>query len=279
VNLYAKRVLLTGASSGIGLALSRAFAARGSVLAIASRRPERLARISEELASSNPGIRAPLPLACDVREEVSVRHCIGAAVETLGGIDILVNNAGISVYGAAERTSFEDFQSLIEVNLYGPVRTMLEVLPFMKRQGGGLIVNVATVAAIHGVPYLGAYGASKSALITLSQSMRAELAGGGVEIMLVYPDYTESGIFDSEKKVGGAHRPPGPYADADEVAEAIVKGMEADKRELVLSFRGRMLATIGGVMPGLVERSMRRMAEELGGDDEEELGGDDEERS
>ncbi len=136
---------------------------------------------------------------------------------------------------------------------------MLEVLPFMKRQGRGLIVNVSSVAAMRGVPYLGAYGASKAALVALSQSMRAELAGSGVGVMLVYPDYTESAIFENETKVGGGRRPEGPFAPTAEVAEAIVKGIEDDARELILSSRGRKLAVLSRLAPSFVERAMCRL--------------------
>ena len=263
MKLDGKRVLLTGASSGIGLALARVLAARGAVLAISSRSAERLEQLSEELASACPGIRKPLPVACDVADGESVRHLIGACVETFGTVDALINNAGICVYGSAEKTSLINFRTLLDVNFLGPVQAMLEVLPFMKRQGHGLIVNVSSVAAIHGVPYLGAYGASKAALVALSQSMRAELAGSGVRVMLVYPDYTESAIFENETKVGGARRPEGPYAPTAGVAEAIVRAIEAEKRDLILGARGKALAFFDGTAPQLVENAMRKIAAEL----------------
>ncbi|MFH1690854.1 MAG: SDR family NAD(P)-dependent oxidoreductase [Candidatus Eisenbacteria bacterium] len=263
MKLDGKRVLLTGASSGIGLALARALAARGAILAISSRSHERLEQVSEELASAVPGIKKPLPVACDVSDEGSVTNLIGTCIETLGTIDVLINNAGICVYGSVEKTPLANLQALLDVNFMGPVQAMLEVLPFMKRQGHGLIVNVSSVAALRGVPYLGAYGASKAALVTLSQSMRAELAGSGVRVMLVYPDYTESAIFENETKVGGGKRPEGPYAPTAEVAEAIVGGIEADSRELILSSRGKKLAVLSRLAPSFVERAMCKLADEL----------------
>jgi short-subunit dehydrogenase len=263
MKLDGKRVLVTGASSGIGLELARVLAARGAVLAISSRSAERLEQISEELASAVPGIRKPLPVACDIADGESVRHLIGACVESLGTVDVLINNAGICVYGSVERTPVTDFRALLDVNFLGPVQAMLEILPFMKRQGHGLIVNISSVAAIHGVPYLGAYSASKAALVALSQSMRAELAGSDVRVMLVYPDYTESAIFENETKVGGARRPEGPYAPASDVAEAIVRAIEAEKRDLILGTRGKALAFFDGTAPRLVENAMRKIAAEL----------------
>ena len=263
MKLEGKRVLITGASSGIGLELARVLAEKGAVLAIASRRRDRLEQVSEELASACPGLKKPLPVELDVADDASVRSFIGTCVETLGNIDVLINNAGICVYGSTERTPTEEYRRLLEVNFLGPVRTMAEVLPFMRRQGYGLIVNVSTLAALHGVPYLGAYGASKSALVTLSQALRAELAGSGVRIMLVYPDYTESAIYENETRVGGARRPDGSYAPTRPVAERMVAAIEADRRDLILSPRGKMMQVFGAVMPGVVERSMERIADEL----------------
>jgi len=263
MKLDGKRVLVTGASSGIGLELSRVLCERGAILAISSRRAERLERLSEEFASACPGIAKPLVVPCDVTDESSVRAMIGTCIETLGTLDVLVNNAGICVYGPVEKTPLTNIRELLSVNYMGPVSAMLEVLPFMKRQGSGLIVNVSSVASLHGVPYLGAYGASKAALVTLSQSMRVELAGSGVNLMNVYPDYTESAIYDNELKVGDAVRPPGPYAPTRDVAEAIVRGMESDARELILSGRGKQLAVLGRLTPGLVERRMKALADAL----------------
>jgi short-subunit dehydrogenase len=268
MKLEGKRVLLTGASSGIGLELARVLAERGTILAISSRSGERLEQVSEELASACPGLKKPLPVACDVADGASVCNLIGTCVETLGTVDVLVNNAGICVYGSVEKTPLENFRTLLDVNYLGPVQAMLEILPFMKRQGHGLIVNVSSVASIHGVPYLGAYGASKAALTALSQSLRAELAGSGVEVMMVYPDYTESAIFENELKVGGARRPEGPYAPTREVAEAIVKGIESDARELILSSRGKKLAVLNRLAPSLIDRAMRKLADELREDSE-----------
>ena len=103
------------------------------------------------------------------------------------------------------------------------------------------MVNVASVAGLYGIPYLGAYGASKAALASFCQSLRAELDGSGISIMIVYPGYTQTEIFRKEADVGGARRPPGPYAPVEEVAEAIVAGMEGEKGDIVLATEGKAL--------------------------------------
>jgi len=188
---------------------------------------------------------------------------VSACRDRLGGLDALVNNAGISVYGSAERTSAEHFRSVMEVNFFGAVHCMLEVLPLLREAGEGLVVNVASVAGMHGIPYLGAYGASKAALAALSQSLRAELACSGVSILVVYPGYTQTEIFRKEVNVGGARRPAGPYDSAEKAAEDIVRGMERGQGDIVLGAEGKALRIFRGVAPWFVDKAMGRMATRL----------------
>lgn len=257
------RVLITGASSGIGRATSIELAKRGAILALTARRLKTLRKVSDEIKDAFPDVQAPLSIPCDVSDKEDAIRLVKRCVDYLGGIDILINNAGIGVYGNTEMTTLEDFRSVMEVNFFGSVNCILEVLPHMKEMGKGLIINIASVAAKHGVPYLGAYSASKAALVALSQSLRAELAKSGISIMIVYPGYTQTDFFKNEKKVGGAHRPAGPYAPARKVARAIIKAIESERLDLVLSFGGNALKFSQSLMPWLVERTMQRIAYKL----------------
>jgi len=256
-------VLITGASSGIGLALSREFARAGAILAIASRNEIRLNQVARELQASHPQLRTPVIIGSDVSDRESVHQMIETCIRQLGHIDILVNNAGISVYGDTSRTQLEEFRRVMDVNYFGALNCMLEVLPHMKRAADGLIVNVASLAALHGVPYLGAYSASKAALVALGQSLRAELKGSGVSVMNVYPNYTETEIFEHETKIGGARRPDRPYDSAVDVAKKIVAAIEHDREDLILSFEGKALSVFRGLSPSYVERRMKRIADQL----------------
>lgn len=257
------RVIVTGASSGIGRALAIALAQRGAVLTLAARRREKLEEVVREVAERFPSSQIPVAVPCDVSNAADVAVLVGGAVERLGSVDVLVNNAGISVFGEEARTSVDDYRELMSVNFFGALHSMREVLPFMRRQGSGLIVNIASVAALYGVPYLAAYCASKAALVALSQSLRAELSGSGVGVMVVYPGYTETEIFEREKRVGGARRPPGKYASAADVAEAATRAIEADARDVYMTVRGRALSVLRGLAPPIVERAMRNIAREL----------------
>ncbi len=130
----------------------------------------------------------------------------------------------------------------------------------MKAKRRGLIDNIGSLAAIHGAPYLGAYGASKAALAVLGQSLRAELAGYGIKILNVYPGYTCTNIFANEKKLGGARRPAGRYAPAARVARAVVKAIERETPEMVLTVEGKTMSLVKGALPRLVQTAMKRIA-------------------
>ena len=263
-SLQGRKVLITGASSGIGRALALELDRRGAILALASRAAERLRGTAGLIAAVNAPRPAPLAIRCDVTSDLQVRRLCRECDERLGGIDVLVNNAGTGVYGATLKTSLEDFRSVLEVNTFGALRCILEAVPVMKRQGRGLVVNVLSVAALHGVPYLAAYSASKAALFAACQSLRAELAGDGISVLNVLPNYTETDFFRNEKKVGGARRPRGPYAPPEEVARAIAEAMESGKRNVVLSVEGKALRLFARAFPRLVEARMARIARRLG---------------
>ncbi|MFH1501823.1 MAG: SDR family NAD(P)-dependent oxidoreductase [Candidatus Eisenbacteria bacterium] len=263
MRISGKSVILTGASSGIGRALVSPLVGRGALLTTAARRGDRLAAACRDAALLHPGSPTPVAVPCDVTDARAVSLLVGGAVERLGAVDVLINNAGVSAFGVESRTSLDDYREIMEVNFYGALNCMREVLPFMVRRGEGLIVNMLSVAALHGVPYLSAYCASKAALLAVSEVVRAECADAGVRVMLVYPGYTESEIFDVEKRVGGARRPPGKYAPADAVAERIVRAVEADRTDLFLTLRGRALSVLRGLAPPVVDGAMRKIAREL----------------
>lgn len=260
VKIEGKRVILTGASSGIGKATAFALARKGARLVLASRQLEQLEKLAEEIRDNFPEVKSLVPIACDVTNPDQVKKVVSVCKEYYGGVDILINMAGSGVYGPMDKIALEDFRSQMEVNFLGPVHFMLEVLPLMKKAGQGLIVNVSSLAAKHGVPYLAAYGASKAALANLGQSLHSELVRWGISVLTVYPNYTETDFFKKEKKVGGARRPAGAYASPQKVAEAIVSAIEKEKRELLLTFEGKALVLCQSFLPWLVRWTMERMA-------------------
>lgn len=257
MKIEGKKILITGASSGIGLALAKQLATKGGVITLVSRNEERLKNALEEIKTASLQITTPMIMVCDVTDNNSVSKVIE---ELSGDIDILINNAGMGIYGAIERTIIDDFRSVMEVNFFGAVNFTLQILPYLKEKGKGLIVNIASVAAMYGVPYLSTYSASKSALVAFSQSIQAELQKYHISIMIVYPGYTQTNFFVNEKMVGGARLPSYQYASPEKVSKAIVKAIEDDKTELVLTIEGKILKIAKGLMSGLVDWVMEKIA-------------------
>jgi short-subunit dehydrogenase len=258
-----KRILITGASSGIGKAMAMECARRGAVLALAARGEERLKQVGDEIRISFPQVPSPLIFPCDVVKKKEVDCLLEQCAKKMGNVDILICNAGAGVYGSTERTVSSDYEWIMDVNFFGTVHCLLSVIPLMKHAGEGLIVCVSSVAALHGVPYLGAYSASKAAVAALCQSLEAELHHLGIKLMVVFPGYTQTEFFQKEKMVGGGRRPAGPYAPPEKVARSIIEAVEKGKRQLVLSWAGKALYSTRALFPGLVAWAMRKIAARL----------------
>jgi NAD(P)-dependent dehydrogenase (short-subunit alcohol dehydrogenase family) len=175
-----RRVLVTGASRGLGRTLAFAFASAGAREVLAGvRKPEDI----EKLASDAVAIGAPItPIKLDVTSEDDIR-----AAATLGFVDILVNNAGVAGYGNPLQMDFEDAVREMEVNYFGVLRMARVLAPAMIERGEGMIVNVATAFAKVNLPLVGTYCASKAALLSLGQALRAYLSDKGVRVMTVMP--------------------------------------------------------------------------------------------
>jgi NAD(P)-dependent dehydrogenase (short-subunit alcohol dehydrogenase family) len=178
-----KRVaIVTGASTGIGRACATALARTGFQVFGASRRARQ----------SKRGLVQGLTL--DVRDDTSVACCIDTVLSTAGRIDVLVNNAGVATVGALEETTFDEFKNVIDTNLLGTVRMMRAVLPVMRKQHSGRIVNIGSVMAFLPMPYSSAYCASKHALRGLSESVDHEVRSFGIRVIDIEPGFIRTGI-------------------------------------------------------------------------------------
>jgi short-subunit dehydrogenase len=254
-----KIILISGASSGIGRALSFELAARGANLILIARQMSLLNDLARSLQKRFPQDSFPLVKSCDITNSHEVKKLFAS----IPVIDMVINNAGAGVYGPAQNTTRADFRNMFKINFFGTLNVMETALPQMRSRSAGVIVNIVSVAAKYGVPYLGAYGASKAALATLSQSLRAELSGSGIKIMQIYPGYVQTPFFAHEKKVGGARRPDGPFISADKVARKIISAIQQDKNEVILSPEGKILNFVQKYLPWLVDPSMQIIANRL----------------
>lgn len=176
-----RRWLVTGCSSGLGHALATAAARSGDELAVTARKTADL----EELAAAWPGRVVPIPL--ELRDADSCERAVRAAVERLGGIDILVNNAAGGLFGAVEEVSDTELRDQLEVLVMGPWRLTRLVLPLMRAQGHGHILNVSSVVGRMAFPGLGAYGAGKHALEGMSQALALEAAPHNIRVTVLEP--------------------------------------------------------------------------------------------
>ncbi|MEV6784745.1 SDR family NAD(P)-dependent oxidoreductase [Streptomyces sp. NPDC051098] len=180
-------VLVTGASSGIGAATARAASRAGARVVLVARREERIRQLARELGES-----VALAVPCDVTDRAQVEASVRAAIEEFGRIDVLVNNAGQGMQATVDAIGPDDFRAVLELNLVAPLVATQVVLPQMRKQGAGAIVNVGSGIIWSTLPGSGAYSASKAALQKLSAIARAELADEGIAVSMMFPSITET---------------------------------------------------------------------------------------
>jgi len=186
-----KVAIETGAAKGIGRATALAFAAEGASLVLADRDAPALAAVEGEVARFGP----VLARLCDVARSAEVEALVAAVCERFGRIDILVNNAGYGLRGTIEETSEGEFDALLSVNLKGVFLCSRAVVPVMRAQGGGVIVNVASTTAFVGIPRRAAYVASKSAVAGLTRAMAIDHAKEGIRVNAVAPGTVDTDYY------------------------------------------------------------------------------------
>jgi short-subunit dehydrogenase len=247
--------LITGASAGIGEATARVFAAAGMRLAVCARRGDRLERLAGELRSTGTEVAI---FSLDVTDAAAVRGMVDAVAARFGAVDVLVNNAGRGLAAKFEDTTPEEFRALLELNLVAVVTASQAVLPLMRRQGRGLILNVSSVVGRRSLPGRAAYAATKFAMVAVSESLRLELRGSGVHVSLVYPIYTVTEFHDVETRRFPLRR-RGPVQTAEQVARAMLRCVRRPRPEVYPYRPARLLAGFAAMFPGLLDRMMGRV--------------------
>jgi short-subunit dehydrogenase len=222
-------VIVTGASSGIGEAFARLAAGEGARLVLAARRKDRLDKLAEELPEA-------YAVRTDMREPHQVRTLVRAAVERYGTVDVLVNNAGQGLHVPIEHVSLGDFEAVMQLNVYGPLIAMQEVVPIMRAQGEGAIVNVSSGTSRMVLPGAGAYAATKCALNQISLTARAEWAEENIAVSLIYPSVTDTEFHQSLRAGGFQGSGSGNFSahPAEYVAAAILRAIDTGEAEIVI---------------------------------------------
>jgi short-subunit dehydrogenase len=227
MHLEGKRVLITGGTSGIGLATAASLMTKGAKVFVTGRRSDMLASALEKLRTG--GGRAE-GLTADVSSEQGRRFTLKGCTDALGGIDVLINNAGGVRAGRLEDTTEAEIVAMVQVDLLAPILLTRAALPQLRANGDGLVVNITSGIALIGMPFYATYAGVKAGLAHFGEAMRRELFGEGVHILTVYPGATDTPMMQSSKagpELGVVKESP------DAVADAIVRGIETNALQVV----------------------------------------------
>lgn len=258
-----KVVIITGASSGIGEALARKFAAGGSSLVLAARRIDRLTALKEELRDAEV-----LVVQADVTDAGDCQNLVNAAVEKFGRIDILINNAGISMRSIFEEVELDVIRRVMDVNFWGTVYCTKFALPHLL-QAKGSVVGVISIAGHVGLPGRTGYAASKFAVRGFLDTLRIENLKKGLHVLVAAPGFTASEVRLSALNARGLQqgespRDEGKMMSAETCADHIYTAVRKRKRELILTFvEGKLTVFLGKFFPALLDRlAYNHMAKE-----------------
>lgn len=250
-----KTVLITGASSGIGAALANSLANRGANLILLARRIEPLEALGKNLKTKTQ----VQTISLDISDELAVNQLAGRI--NLHAIDILINNAGIAHCARFEDLFQTDFRSMMDVNYLGQVWMTRLILPIMKENGEGQIVNIASMAGVLGLAGYTAYGASKHALVGFTEALRNELSGSNIGLTLVLPSDVDTPQLEKEEldkpaatlALAGRVKPLPTERAAAKILEAIAKR----RCEVVVSpLAGQILLKLCRLFPGISKKVM-----------------------
>lgn len=262
-DLKDKVVVITGASSGIGLACAEAFAKKGSKLVLAARRYVDLCTIAQDLESKY-GIKA-IAVATDVSKEDSCKDLIAQTLTTYGKIDILLNNAGISMRALFSEVSLDVIRQVMDINFWGTVYCTKYALPSLIKNGGTL-VGVSSIAGFQGLPGRSGYSASKFAMQGFLETIRLENMKNQLKVLIACPGFTASNIrkvaLDPEGlPTGESGRQEDKMMSAEEVADEILLAIIHQKREIILTSQGKLLSLLTKFVPNFVDKMVYKTFE------------------
>ncbi len=260
-------VLITGGSRGLGLALARRFAREGARLTLLARDGDDLERARAELAATGADV---LVYECDVGVPDQVESAVRFVREKRGRIDVLVNNAGVIQVGPVETMTPADFKEALDVHTWGPLRLMRAVIPHMKAQGEGRIVNISSIGGLVAVPHLLPYVVSKFALTGLSDGMRSELSNENIQVTTVCPGLMRTGSHVNAL-FNGKHRreftwfalssgTPLSSTSAQRAARRIVEACRRGTSRLIITPQARLLHGLNALAPGLTATLLNTIA-------------------
>lgn len=257
-DLKSKRIAVTGASSGIGLALARALAAEGARLVLAARSEDKL----HELARTLPG--EPLVVPADVTKDDHRQRLLDRALEHFGGLDMLINNAGVCSWAHFVDSSEAVLRAVMEVNFFGPADLTRRAIPILAQGQQPAVVNVASMCGRRALPSFPEYSASKFALCGLTEALRGELARFGIDILLIVPGLTRSDLARHYLlSKGRADIDHAKGMDPAYVAERIIHSLKKNKAETVLGGEAKWILRCNKFFPRLTDWLIARKIRKL----------------
>jgi short-subunit dehydrogenase len=231
MNVQNKIAIVTGASSGIGLATARLLSEQGAKVVLASRSKDKLEKLSRDLPNS-------LAVPTDMTRISDIKGMVEQTEKHFGGVDILINNAGVGYDAPVEKIDISLFHYIFDLDVVGALVAMQQVIPLMRKQGGGAIVNISSGTALMHLPNMSAYASLKRALADMSLTAREELKEDNIAVSVVYPYITLTNFErNTIKYFSGSdeeQEPSGPFpADsAEHVAQKILEGIEGGEAEI-----------------------------------------------
>lgn len=259
MDIHGKVVIITGASLGIGRATAIVFAEAGAKLALVARSTENLAKVTDEVWQK--GAEA-IAIVADVSDKAEVERMIAETYQKFGRIDVLINNAGRGVDGSVAMLNNDNFREIVELNLFGPLYAMQAVVPKMRENGGGVIINVSSMVTKLRIPTIGGYAATKAALDMLSQTARIELASDNIKVGTVYPGQTETEFGKNVLREANYQRPPrmqqGKPDTAEKVARKILEAVQKEVRDQYMSPFLRLVGLMSTVFPATVDNILAK---------------------
>jgi short-subunit dehydrogenase len=260
-DLQGRRILITGASGGIGRRLAERAAAAGSRLVLAARSADRLEELARDLAA---GGAEALPVAADVTSEADRRRLLDTAIDRLGGLDVLINNAGVASFGHFADSSEAVLRQIMEVNFFAPAELIRRAAPVLMEGRQPAVVNVASMCGRRGLPAWTEYSASKFALCGLTEALRGELARFDIDVLLVVPGLTRTDL--GRNLLRNAGRMKIDFADGmppEQVADAVLAALCCNRTETVLGREARWILRVNRFLPRLVDALMARRVKKL----------------
>lgn len=259
--LRGARILLTGASSGIGRSLAEQAARAGARLALAARSADALHDLARSLTAL--GAEA-IAVPGDVTQEADRRNMVSAVVDRFGGLDVLINNAGVGSWCHFAESSEEILRRLMEVNFFAPAELIRLAIPVLRRGTSPAIVNVASMCGRRGIPAWSEYSASKFALCGLTEALRGEMVRFGIDVLLVLPGVTRSELWRHLLRNTGRYQlDVNRGMKPESVAAGIVRALEKNRTETILGWDARWVLRVNRFLPRLVDALLARQIRRL----------------